>query len=61
LVRQGLTQEAHSINRLVESAKELLASEIKRKRLAERSRNILEKMEDPIEKIMTVLEPFWKS
>ncbi len=61
LVKQGLTYEAHSINRLVESAKELLASETKRKLLAERSRNILEKMEDPIEKIMTVLEQFWKS
>jgi len=61
LVKQGLTQEAHSINRLVESAKELLANERKRKLLAERSRNILEKMEDPIEKIMTVLERFCKS
>jgi len=38
-----------------------LANERKRKLLAERSRNILEKMEDPIEKIMTVLERFCKS
>ena len=61
LVKQGLTYEAHSVNRLVECAKELLASETKRKLLAERSRIILEKMEDPIEKIMTVLQQFWKS
>ena len=61
LVKQGLVVKSRGLEHMLRSAETLLTDEVARKQISNRAKGILEKMEDPVKKVVSVLEQFKKS
>ncbi len=61
LVKEGLVVKSKSIDHLLKAADTLLTDEVVRKQISERARRTLQKMEDPVKIVLSVVAQFKKS